>query len=97
MNKNIFEHHFNNIEIKSIQNSLIYIVDNFYKYPEEILNIIKTNKPNIHKEHEKNSFNQIHFYDHRHFLQFEGLESLLLSRLSHNLTIFSAANSFLSK
>jgi hypothetical protein len=77
MNENIFEHHFNNIEIKSIQNSLIYIVDNFYKYPEEILNIIKTNKPNIHKEHEKNSFNQIHFYDHRHFLQFEGLENII--------------------
>ena len=71
MNKNIFEHHFKNIEIKPIQNSLIYIVDNFYSYPEEVLKIIKNNKPNIHKEFEKPSFNQIHFYDQRHFLQFE--------------------------
>jgi hypothetical protein len=77
MNKNIFEHNFRDIEIKPIQGSLIYIVDNFYSYPEEILKIIKNNKPNIHKEFEKPSFNQIHFNDCRHFLQFEEIENII--------------------
>lgn len=77
MTKNIFNHDFKNLKIVNIQDSDIYIIDNFYNHPEEVLKIIKNNKPNIHKEFEKPSFNQIHFNDCRHFLQFDEIETII--------------------
>lgn len=47
--------------------SKIYTIDNFYKYPQKILNFFLENKPPVHKKQSENlSLNQIYFDDRRH-------------------------------
>lgn len=53
----------------TIDNSLVYVVDNFYKNPYEILNFFISTKPPIHKSKDNPSFNQIYFDDRRHILK----------------------------
>jgi hypothetical protein len=68
MTVNIFEiNNLNNIQIETFQDSKIYTMDNFYKYPEEILNyLLYTHAPSLWKECDTPSFNGIHFLDLRH-------------------------------
>lgn len=60
-----------NIAIKEylIEDSLVYIVDNFYKNPKEIVDFLLDNKPEFHKINEYPSFNSIYFEDRRHFIE----------------------------
>jgi hypothetical protein len=54
------------VEEKIINGSPIYIIDNFYKDVDLVLELFSSVDPRIHKENEKPSFNQIHFDDRRH-------------------------------
>jgi hypothetical protein len=60
-----------NITIKEylVEDSYVYIVDNFYKNPEEIVNFLLENEPEFHKIDEYPSFNSIYFEDRRHFIE----------------------------
>lgn len=55
-----------NVTVEEFQGSKIYIMDNFYKHPEEILSLFYSVKPTVWKENETPSFNTIHFDDLRH-------------------------------
>jgi len=67
VNDNIKVHH------EILLESDIYIVDNFFKDPTEIVEfLIKTN-PQIWKEFECPSYNTIHFLDRRHTLKNENI------------------------
>lgn len=58
-----------NIETESIQKSIVYTIDNFYKYPDKVLDLFTTIDPPIHLEHLQPSFNQIYFDDRRHIFR----------------------------
>ena len=59
-----------NLEIKKelFQGSIIYTIDDFYKYPQEVDDYLfgQPNKIPLHKQWEEPSFNGIHFEDRRH-------------------------------
>jgi hypothetical protein len=62
---NIFE--INNSTLTKV-NEYYYIIDNFYKYPNEVNNFFKQNAPYVHKWIEINSKNCKDFLDLRHYL-----------------------------
>jgi hypothetical protein len=64
-----------NLEIKKyyIENSPIFVVDNFYKNPNKILNLFLKIPPKIHKKNSKKSYNMIFFEDKRHIFKCEEL------------------------
>jgi hypothetical protein len=53
----------------AIQDSNIYIIDNFYRHPEKVLNFFLIHRPNIHKQNQRPSYNQVYFDDRRHRLK----------------------------
>ena len=59
-----------NLEIKKelFQGTVIYTIDDFYKYPQEVDDYLfgQPNKIPLHKMWENPSFNGIHFEDRRH-------------------------------
>ena len=59
-----------NLEVKKelFEGTIIYTIDDFYKYPQEVKNYLfgKPNEIPLHKSYEKPSFNAIHFEDRRH-------------------------------
>ena len=55
----------NNIVIEELKNSKIFIIDNFYIYPEKIVDLIYSIKATLHKQKETPSYNGIHFFDER--------------------------------
>jgi hypothetical protein len=68
------------IKIEEINNSKIFIINNFYKNPEEVLNFFKSIKPQYYKLEESNSKNGIFFEDRRHKVyskDFEKVENYL--------------------
>lgn len=67
-----------NIEIKTkfVENSTIYIIDNFYQNPDEILNLFLNIDPIVWKENEKPSYNQIYFDDRRHTLKSQKIKKV---------------------
>lgn len=68
--KNIFEINQNVVvETQSLDNSIIYIIDDFYKHPEKVLNCFLSIPPKIHKKNQKPSHNQVYFDDRRHRLK----------------------------
>ena len=56
-----------NLEIKEevLQGSVIYYIDNFYLYPEEVDEYLFGGETPLHKIEEKPSYNTIHFEDRR--------------------------------
>ena len=48
-----------------LQNSPIYIADNFYKNPEQVINILQSNQPTVH-HYVPNSKNGVEYDDLRH-------------------------------
>jgi hypothetical protein len=52
-----------------IQDSNIYIIDNFYKHPEKVLDFFLSHRLIIHKQNQKPSYNQVYFDDRRHRLK----------------------------
>jgi len=59
------------IKIKKylIENSYIYIIDDFYKNPDENLNFILQFESSYHKIDEYPSFNSVYFEDKRHLIK----------------------------
>lgn len=55
-----------NIEIKEINGTRLYIKDNFYKNPYEIVSMFKTVQPKMWKSWDKPTYNGVHFLDSRH-------------------------------
>ncbi len=68
------------IKIEKVLDTKIFIIENFYKYPEEILSFFKSNKAEYHKPNTNNSKNGIFFEDKRHKIyskEFEDVENYL--------------------
>ncbi len=51
---------------KNIKDSVIYIIDDFYLRPYDVLEFFLTVPPELHKKDSKPSFNSIYFEDRRH-------------------------------
>ena len=66
------------LEVKKqyLKNSIIYTIDNFYKYPDKILNFIERNPAHAHKIKEEKSFNIKYFQDLRHSYNFKDMENV---------------------
>ena len=77
-----------NLEIKKqfFEGSIIYIIDDFYKYPQEVDDYLfgQPNKIPLHKQWEEPSFNGIHFEDRRH--QSYSIDSLDIEEVYHFLS-----------
>ena len=74
---NIFEtNNLSRIKIQSFNGSKIYMMDNFYKHPQKILDLIKRNEPFYHKGDLKPSYNGIYFQDLRHNIEVDGIKEL---------------------
>lgn len=68
--ENIFEINQNIVlEAQLLNDSKLYVIDDFYKHPEKVLNIFLSVPPKIHKKNQKSSYNQIYFDDRRHRLK----------------------------
>ena len=68
--QNIFEINQNVVvQTQSLDDSKVYIIDNFYRHPEKVLNFFLSVPPKIHKKNEKPSYNQVYFDDRRHRLK----------------------------
>jgi hypothetical protein len=55
-----------NLEIIKINGTNLYIKDNFYKNPYEVLDILNTQQSKLWKSWDNPSYNGIHFLDSRH-------------------------------
>ena len=63
----LFEINYNHKIIeKNIDNSIIYIIDDFYLSPHDVLEFFLTVPPELHKKDSRPSFNSIYFDDRRH-------------------------------
>ena len=71
-----FDYDFTPIELTKVDGSSIYVVDDFYKDPQSIVDFIQRTPKNIHKQNEHPSYNMVHFRDERHCLYFEQLNKL---------------------
>lgn len=63
---NPFDYNTNNIQKINILDTKIYIIDNFYKNPEKVMDIIENNPWKKWKSWDNPSYNGKHFLDHRH-------------------------------
>mgnify|MGYP003337058790 CR=1 FL=1 len=61
---------------ENVEGSSVYVIDNFYKDPEEVLNIIFSVDPKVWKDDEVPSFNQVFFDDRRHFFKFSEIKKV---------------------
>jgi hypothetical protein len=57
-----------NIDIETIDGSNIYIIDNFFKNPDDILEYLLTTPTPVLKAYEYPSFNTVHFFEGRHVI-----------------------------
>jgi hypothetical protein len=64
------------INLEIFQGSKIYTVDNFYQNPDVILKYFLDNVPNLWKNHETPSYNNVYFEDRSHNLQSEDIENV---------------------
>jgi len=55
-----------------INNSIIFTIDNFYKFPDKILNLFLKVSPPVHKKSKK-TYNTIFFDDRRHIFECDEL------------------------
>ena len=66
-----------NITVEEFQDSKIYYMDNFYKYPDDVVYyLLHIKEPTLWKESESPSFNGIHFIDVRHNFYNKGWEKV---------------------
>ena len=77
-----------NLEIKKqfFEGSIIYIIDDFYKYPQEVDDYLfgQPNKIPLHKQWEEPSMNGVYFEDRRH--QSYSIDSLDIEEVYHFLS-----------
>ena len=69
-----------NLEIKEevLYGSKIYIIDNFYKDPDSLVEYLMSIEPSLWKENEKPSYNGIHFEDRKHEIVCKEMEPVFL-------------------
>lgn len=63
---------FQNIELQIVNDSVIYIIDDFFTNPDNIVEIINSNEPRMHKWYEReitNYHNGTKFFDGRHDIE----------------------------
>jgi len=65
-----------NIIVEDFRDSKIYIIDDFFKNPDDIVEYLKTNKPGLHKEWEFPSHNTVEFFEGRHYIQHDSIFDL---------------------
>jgi len=66
-----------NIKVENFNGSQIYTMDNFYKYPEDVLSILLTVKePELWKKEDTLSYNGVYFADYRHKFDVEEFRSV---------------------
>lgn len=66
-----------NIKCEIFEGSKIYTMDNFYKYPDEILEFLLVHSsPNLWKVEEQPSYNGKYFLDKRHNFYVSGFENI---------------------
>jgi hypothetical protein len=66
-----------NIKVEHFNGSQIYTMDNFYKYPEDVLSILLTVKePELWKKEDTLSYNGVYFADYRHKFDVEEFRSV---------------------
>ncbi len=77
MSENIWEiNDLSNMNHEMFEGTHIWYMDNFYKYPDLVLERITSETPPIWKSEDKNTFNSIHFEDRRHLILVEELEEV---------------------
>jgi len=59
-----------------VNNTIVYEIKDFYKYPDKILEFISHIQPFLHKENSSPSFNKIAFKDMRHRCQVKGMKDV---------------------
>jgi hypothetical protein len=70
MKYNIFEiNDLSDVQEIELDGSKLYIKDNFYKYPNLVLNFIELHQSEVWKEGETPSYNMIHFQERRHHIE----------------------------
>lgn len=80
---NIFEiNDLDDIQEIELYGSKLYIKDNFYKYPNLVLNFIELHQSEIWKKYETPSYNTIHFEERRHHFDVHSLNEIS-SKLSN--------------
>ena len=69
----------NRLQIKqeTLQESVIYYIDNFYLHPEKVEEYIFDKDTPLHKIEQKPSYNNIHFEDRRLIKEDERLRSVV--------------------
>lgn len=77
MDKNIWEiNDVSNMKHETFEGTHIWYMDNFYKYPDLVLDQITSKVPPIWKSEDKGSFNTIHFEDRRHIIPIPELKEV---------------------
>ena len=54
------------VEVEEFHGSKIYYIHDFYKYPEEISEVLEVVKPQYFKSNQNGQYNGVHFHDMRH-------------------------------
>jgi hypothetical protein len=62
----LFDFNLDNIKTEIFQDSIIYTIDNFYKHPEQVLELIESKEAKLWKSWETPSYNGVYFEDYRH-------------------------------
>jgi len=74
---NIFAHSLENCKIELFEGSKIFVVDNFYNHPKDVINYINSHPVSLWKSWESPSYNGIMFEDYRHSFEDLKLESVI--------------------
>lgn len=64
------------VRTEFVEGSPLYIIDDFYQDPDEVLELFFIVDPIIWKPHEKPSYNQVFFDDRRHFFESEKIKNV---------------------
>ena len=73
---NIFEINNRQYSKRVVNETIVYEIENFYKYPDKILEFISHIQPFYHKQDQTPTFNGTAFKDMRHKCQVKGMESV---------------------
>ena len=83
----------NRLQVKqeTLQESVIYYIDNFYLHPKEVEEYLFDKDTPLHKIEQKPSYNNIHFEDRRLIKEDERLHSVVdfLSQICNQKPCFS--------
>lgn len=65
------------VKKESVFGSSIYIIDDFYKNPKDIVSFLLKSPTNIHKQDQYPSYNHVYFYDDRHCIIVDELNPVI--------------------